>query len=51
MHFVCLKCEGIMEGSVNSIEELCDEMETLNGLYYLGYRLNASGGCEEAVTA
>ena len=30
---------------------LCDEMETVNGFCYLGDRLNASGGCEAAVTA
>ena len=51
MHFVCLKCKGIIEGTVNSIEKLCDEVETLNGFCYLGYRLNASGGCEAAVIA
>ena len=26
-------------------------METVNGFCYLGYKLNASGGCEAAVTA
>ena len=51
MHFVCSKCKGIMERMVDSIEKLCDEVETLNGFCYLGYRLNASGGCEAAVTA
>ena len=51
MHFVCLKCKGIMEGTVNSIEKLCDEVGTVNGFWYLGDRLNASGGCEAAVTA
>ena len=51
MHFVCLKCKGIMEGTMDSIEKLCDEVETVNGFCYLGDRLNASGGCEAAVTA
>ena len=51
MHFVCLKCKEIMEGSVNSIEKLRDEVETVNGFCYLRERLNASGGCEAAVTA
>ena len=51
MHFVCSKCNGIMEGTMDSIEKLCDEMETVNGFFYLGDRLNASGGCEAAVTA
>ena len=51
MHFVCVKCKGIMEGTMDSIEKLCDEVETINGSCYLGDRLNASGGCETAVTA
>ena len=33
------------------MEVLCDEVETVKGLCYLGDRLNASGGCETAVTA
>ena len=33
------------------IEKLCNEVETVNGFCYLGDRLNASGGCEVAVTA
>ena len=36
---------------MDSVEKLCDEVETLNGLFYLEDRLNASGGCEAAVTA
>ena len=41
-----------MEGTIDSIEKLCDdEVETVNGFCYLGDRLNASGGCEAAVTA
>ena len=51
MHFVCSKCKEIMEVMVDSIERLCDEVETVNGFCYLGDRLNASGGCEAAVTA
>ena len=51
MHFDYSKCKGIMEGTMNSIEKLCDEVETVNGFCYLGDRLNASGGCEAAVTA
>ena len=51
MHFVCLKCKGIMEGTMDSIKNLCDELETVNGFCFLGNRLNASGGCEAAVTA
>ena len=30
--------------------KLCDEVEAVNGFCYLGDRLNASGGCETAVT-
>ena len=51
IHFVCLKCKGIMEETVDSIEKLCDEVETVNGFCYFGNRLYASGGCEAAVTA
>ena len=51
MYFVCSKCEGIIEGMVDSIEMLCDEVETVNGFCYLGDRLNASGDCEATVTA
>ena len=50
-HLVCLKCNGIMKGTVDSIEKLCDEVETVNGFCYLRDRLNSSGGCEAAVTA
>ena len=50
MHFVCSKCKGVMEGTVDSIKKLCNELETVNGFCYLGDRLNASGGCEAAVT-
>ena len=51
MHFVCSKYREIKEGTVDSIEKLCDEVETVNGFCYLGVRLNASGGCEAAVSA
>ena len=39
MHFVCLKCKGIIEGTADSIEKFCDEVETVNGFCYLGDRL------------
>ena len=42
MHFVCSNCKGIMEGMVDSIKRLCDEVETVNGFCYLGDRLDAS---------
>ena len=50
MHFVCLKCKEIMEGTMDLIEKLCNEVETVNEFCYLGDRINASGGCEAAVT-
>ena len=36
MHFVCSKCKGNMEGTVDSIEKLCDEVETVNGFLLFG---------------
>ena len=36
MHFVCSRGRGIMEGTADSIEKLCDEVETVNGFCYLG---------------
>ena len=40
-----------MEGMVDSIEKLCDEVEAVNGFCCLGDRLNSNGGCKTAVTA
>ena len=51
MHFVCLKCKGIMEGLVDLIERLYNGVETVNEFCYSGDRLNFSGGCEATVTA
>ena len=51
VHFEDTKCKGIMEETVDSIAKLCDEVETVNGFCYFVDRLNASGGCEAAVTA
>ena len=39
MHFIFSKCKGIMEETVNSIEKVCDEVETVNGFCYLGDRI------------
>ena len=33
------------------VEELCEEVEMVRSFRYLGDRVNASGGCEAAVTA
>ena len=51
MHCDCSTCQGIMEGTMDSIKKLCDEVETVNGFCYLGDRIYASGGSEAAVTA
>ena len=51
MYFVCSKCKGMKKQTMDLIEKLCDEVETVNGFCYLGDRLNASGGCKAAVTA
>ena len=37
--------------SQQTVEVLCDEVETVKGFCYLGDRRNASGGCEAAVTS
>ena len=39
-----------MEGMVDLIDKLCNELETIIGFCYLGDRLNASNGCEATVT-
>ena len=49
--FVCRRCEDIGDGKEEPVKVLCDEVETVKGFCYLGDRLNASGGCETAVTA
>ena len=33
-HSVCSKCKGIVEGTVDTIEKLCDEVVTVNGLLF-----------------
>ena len=38
------------EGLVEPVEELCEEVEIVKSFCYLGDRVNASGGCEAAVT-
>ena len=43
--FVCGRCKQVDDGLVESVEELCEEVETVRGLYYLGDRVNANGGC------
>ena len=50
-YFVCSKCRGIMEKTVDLIKKLSNELETASGSCYLGDSLHSSGGCEVAVTA
>ncbi|XP_068756631.1 uncharacterized protein [Montipora capricornis] len=49
--FVCGQCKKQVDGLVEPVEELCEEIETVRGFCYLGDRVNASGGCEAAVIA
>ena len=46
MRFVCLR----IRETKNSIEKLCDQVETVNRFCYSRGKLNAKGGCEAAVT-
>ena len=48
---VCGRCKKQANGLVGPVEELGEEVETVKGFCYLGDRVNASGGCEAAVTA
>ena len=49
--FVCGRCNNQVNGFKGPVEELCEEVESVRGFCYLGDRVNASGGCEAAVTA
>ena len=49
--FVRGRCKKQVDRSVEPMEELCERMETVRGFCYLGDKLNASDGCEAAVTA
>ena len=48
---MCGRCKKQADGSVELVEELCEEVEKVRRFCYLGDRVNASGGCEAAVTA
>ena len=50
-NFVCKKCRSVAKNFKRTDEILCDGVETANKFSYLGDRLNATGGCETAVTA
>ena len=49
--FVSRRCTDVGDGTEEPVEVLCDEVETVKGFRYLEDRLNASGGCETAVTS
>ena len=38
--FVCGRCKKQVDGLVELVEELCEEVETLRGFFYLGIRVN-----------
>ena len=48
--FYSRKCEGNMGETVEQEETLCDGVETVREITYLGNRVSAGGGCEAAVT-
>ena len=51
-NFVCGKCGGVVNSFRGSADErLCDGVEAASKFTYLGGGLNATGGCETAVTA
>ena len=51
-NFVCKKCSCMVKNFRRPTDEkLCDGVETVSKFFYLGNRLNATGGCETAVTA
>ena len=43
------KCDGNVGEAVKQEEKLCDEVETVRELTYIGDRVSAGGGCEVAV--
>ena len=48
---MCGRWKKQADGLVELVEELCEEVEKVRRFCYLGDRVNASGGCEAAVTA
>ena len=49
--FVCRRFTDVGDGTEEPVKVLCNEVETVMGFCYLGDGLNASGGCETAVTS
>ena len=50
-NITCRKCEGNIGVAVKQEEKLCDEVKTVREFTYIGDRVRAGGGCEDAVTA
>ena len=48
---MCGRCKKQDDGFMDSVEELCEEVETVRAFCCLGDRVNAGGGCEAAVMA
>ena len=49
-NFACKKYRSVVKNFKGPDEILCDGVETVSKFSYLGNRLNATGGCETAVT-
>ena len=50
-NLTCRKCEWNIGEAVEQEKKLCDEVETVWELAYLGDNVSAGGGCEAAVPA
>ena len=50
-NFVCKKCRSVVKNFKGPDEKLCDGVEIVSKLTYLGDGLNATGGCETVVIA
>ena len=50
-NYACRKCDGNIGKAVEQEENVCDEMETVKELTYLGDRVSTGGGCKTDVTA
>ena len=48
---MCGRCKKQVDGLVEPVEELCEEVEAVRGFCCLEDRVNASVGCEAAVIA
>ena len=50
-NFVCKKCRSVVKNFKRPDKIPCNGVETVSKFSYLSGRLNATGGCETAVTA